>query len=135
LDIDDSSAADRGYLVSIKYWELHVVPGTLKDRSRAWDRWFEEVVKSAKVSDFHWHDLRHTLASRLIMSGVDLRSVGELLGHRTLVMVMRYSHLAPGHLREAVNRLSQEKAGTRTDTKTPMVPRKARRKSRQPTVN
>jgi site-specific recombinase XerD len=43
------------------------------------------------------------------MSGVDLRSVGELLGHRTLVMVMRYSHLAPGHLREAVSRLVENK--------------------------
>ena len=59
----------------------------------------------AEVADFHWHDLRHTFASRLIMGGVDLRSVGELLGHKTLVMVMRYSHLAPEHLREAVNRL------------------------------
>jgi len=83
----------------------YVVPGTEKDRTRAWDRWFEDAVKMAEVADFHWHDLRHTFASRLIMSGVDLRSVGELLGHRTLVMVMRYSHLAPEHLREAVSRL------------------------------
>ena len=113
----------------------YVVPGMLKDRSRAWDRWFEEAVKLAKVSDFHWHDLRHTFASRLIMSGVDLRSVGELLGHRTLVMVMRYSHLAPGHLRDAVNRLGQKRTGTRTDTKHPMIPRKTKGKSRQPTVN
>lgn len=113
----------------------YVVPGMAKNRSRAWDRWFENVVKMAEVSDFHWHDLRHTFASRLIMGGVDLRSVGELLGHKTLVMVMRYSHLAPGHLREAVNRLVEKRTGTRTDTKAPMIPRKARGKSRQPTVN
>jgi site-specific recombinase XerD len=37
-------------------------------------------VKNANVNDFHWHDLRHTFASRLIMNGVGLRSVGELLG-------------------------------------------------------
>lgn len=113
----------------------YVVPGTPANRSRAWDRWFEDAVKQAKVDDFHWHDLRHTFASRLIMSGVDLRSVGELLGHRTLVMVMRYSHLAPGHLRDAVNRLVARRAGTRSSTKPALVPGKARGRSRQQTVN
>ena len=39
------------------------------------------------------------------MSGVDLRTVAELLGHRTLEMVMRYSHLAPEHQASAVDRL------------------------------
>jgi site-specific recombinase XerD len=39
------------------------------------------------------------------MAGVDLRSVAELLGHRTLQMVMRYSHLAPEHQASAVDRL------------------------------
>jgi len=113
----------------------YVVPGTEKNRTRAWDRWFEDAVKMAEVTDFHWHDLRHTFASRLIMGGVDLRSVGELLGHKTLVMVMRYSHLAPGHLRDAVNRLVRKRTDPRTDTKAVMVPRRARGKSRQPTVN
>ena len=113
----------------------YVVPGTLKDRSRAWDRWFEDAVKVARVEDFHWHDLRHTFASRLIMSGVDLRSVGELLGHRTLVMVMRYSHLAPGHLREAVGRLVEKTSGSRTDTKRKTIIRKIRAKLSQVTVN
>jgi site-specific recombinase XerD len=113
----------------------YVVPGTEKNRTRAWDRWFEDAVKMAEVTDFHWHDLRHTFASRLIMGGVDLRSVGELLGHKTLVMVMRYSHLAPGHLRDAVNRLVRKRTDPRTDTKPVMVLRKARGKSRQPTVN
>jgi integrase len=39
------------------------------------------------------------------MAGVDLRTVAELLGHRTLQMVMRYSHLAPEHQTSAVDRL------------------------------
>jgi len=47
----------------------------------------------------------HTFASRLVMAGVDLRTVAELLGHRTLQMVMRYSHLAPEHQASAVDHL------------------------------
>jgi site-specific recombinase XerD len=69
-----------GSLLKRKDESGYVVPGTLENRSRVWDRWFEEAVKNAKVNDFHWHDLRHTFASRLIMNGVGLRSVGELLG-------------------------------------------------------
>jgi site-specific recombinase XerC len=49
------------------------------------------------------------------MAGVDLRTVAELLGHRTLQMVMRYSHLAPEHQASAVDRLV--KPGNRRDTK------------------
>jgi len=58
-----------------------------------------------RLEGFTWHGLRHTFASRLVMSGADLRTVQELGGWRTLSMVMRYSHLAPDHLRAAVERL------------------------------
>ncbi len=43
-----------------------------------------------------WHALRHTFASRLVAAGVDLRTVQELGGWRTLSMVQRYAHLSPG---------------------------------------
>src|SRR5215469_4775887 len=62
-----------------------------------------------------WHCNGHTFASRLVMAGVDLRTVAELLGHRTLQRVMRYSHLAPEHQASAVDRLVE--AGNRRDTK------------------
>jgi integrase len=59
----------------------------------------------SRLEGFTWHGLRHTFASRLVMAGVDLRSVQELGGWRTLAMVQRYSHLSPDHLRAAVDRL------------------------------
>ena len=62
---------------------------------------FMGAVKRAGLSDFHFHDLRHTYASWKVMAGVDLRTVAGLLGHRTLAMVMRYAHLAPEHLEKA----------------------------------
>jgi integrase-like protein len=55
----------------------------------------------------------NTFASRLAMAGVSLRTLAELLGHKTLAMVMRYAHLAPAHLRDAVERIA---TGTPTDT-------------------
>ena len=67
--------------------------------------WFEKCLAEAGITNFRWHDLRHTFASRLVMKGVDIRTVQELLGHRTIQMTLRYSHLAPVHQLEAVQRL------------------------------
>ena len=78
--------------------------------------WFPSALEEAKIEGYTWHCNRHTFASRLVMAGVDLLTVAELLGHRTLQMVMRYSHLAPEHQASAVDRLV--KAGNRRDTKT-----------------
>jgi len=49
---------------------------------------------------------RHTFASRLAMVGVDLRTIQELGGWRSLKMVERYAHLSPSHKAEAVERLA-----------------------------
>ena len=67
--------------------------------------WFEPAVGEAGVRDFTWYCLRHTFASRLVMAGVDLRTVAELMGHQQIQMTMRYAHLAPAHTSAAVERL------------------------------
>jgi site-specific recombinase XerD len=67
--------------------------------------WFVSALKDANINDYTWHCNRHTFASRLVMAGVDLRTVGELLGHKSLSMTMRYAHLAPAHNAAAVDRL------------------------------
>jgi site-specific recombinase XerD len=85
--------------------------------------WFEPAVATAKLDDFTWHCLRHTFASRLVMAGVDLRTVRQLMGHKTLQMTVRYAHLAPEHQLAAVERLCEaaspqaEPSDTRSDTK------------------
>jgi site-specific recombinase XerD len=82
------------------------------------DKFFPRAVKLAQealrkaelptsgLDGYTWHGNRHTFASRLIMAGVDLRTVQELGGWKSLKMVQRYGHLAPGHLHEAVERLT-----------------------------
>ncbi len=69
---------------------------------------FENALKRAGIDNFHFHDLRHTFASHLAMSGVDIRTIAALLGHKTLQMTMRYSHLSPGYLQDAVSVLSEK---------------------------
>jgi site-specific recombinase XerD len=63
--------------------------------------------EATRLEGFTWHGLRHTFASRLVMNGVDLLTVKELGGWRTLAMVQRYAHLAPDHLRAAVEGLAR----------------------------
>lgn len=57
-----------------------------------------DALKVAGIQNFHWHDLRHTAASYLTMAGVSLVEVATILGHKTLSMVARYSHLADSHI-------------------------------------
>lgn len=81
--------------------------------------WFDKALADAKIKGYSWHCNRHTFASRLVMAGVDIRTVGELLGHKSLSMTMRYAHLAPAHNAAAVDRLvsySEIGADTATDT-------------------
>jgi integrase len=80
--------------------------------------WFPGALEEAKVEGYTWHCNRQTFASRLVMAGVALRNVAELLGRRTLQMVMRYSHLAPEHQASAVDRLvkARNKRDTKPDT-------------------
>jgi site-specific recombinase XerD len=59
----------------------------------------DKVAKAADVGHLSLHVLRHTFASHLIMSGVDLPTVQRLMGHKDIKTTMRYAHLAPDHLR------------------------------------
>ncbi len=70
------------------------------------------------------HTLRHTFASRLVMAGVDLRTVQELGGWSDLSMVQRYAHVGPSHKAEAVRRIADSFHNTvhNTPQKADLVP-------------
>jgi len=68
---------------------------------------FLKALEKSGIIKFRFHDLRHTFASHLVMSGVDLNTVRELMGHKSIEMTLRYSHLSPDHKRRAVDILSR----------------------------
>ena len=84
--------------------EARVLPERdLKGLSRA----FARLAADLKLPNLRFHDLRHDAASTLTMAGVSQRAVMEILGHRDPRMTMRYQHLSPGHLRDAMRALDQ----------------------------
>jgi integrase len=83
-------------------WVFWYGPGRrIGDPKKAW----QAATRRAGLTDLHFHDLRHTFASHLAMAGVDLLTLQALLGHKTTRMTVRYTHLAPSHLSEAVRAL------------------------------
>jgi len=60
-------------------------------------RAFKTACMKAEIKDFHFHDLRHTFASHLVMDNTGLAVVRELLEYKDIKMTMRYSHLSSEH--------------------------------------
>jgi len=76
-------------------------------KARYLGRAFTKTVKRAGISNFRFHDLRHTFATRLVHKGVDLYKVQRLLGHKTALMTQRYAHHGPESLRDGVKALER----------------------------
>jgi len=68
---------------------------------------FEKALRKAEIENFHFHDLRHSFATKLVQNGVDLYKLKELLGHKTVSMTARYAHHYPESLRESVHILDK----------------------------
>ena len=66
--------------------------------------WYD-VLETAGISNFHFHDLRHTTASMLAAQGASLLEIADVLGHKTLAMVKRYSHLVVDHKAKVIEKL------------------------------
>jgi hypothetical protein len=74
------------------------------DITRPW----EAALRKANIEDFRFHDLRHSAASYLAMSGASLAEIAEVLGHKTLQMVKRYSHMSESHTAGVVERMNNK---------------------------
>lgn len=72
-------------------------------------RAFRLALKKARIEEFHFHDLRHTFATRLVQAGVELYKVQRLLGHKSPMMTQRYAHHYPESLRDGVEVLDRLK--------------------------
>ena len=84
-------------------------PGKVK-RHRSQDLrtpWLESL-KAAQIEDFRFHDLRHSAASYLAMNGATPGEIAEVLGHKTLQMVKRYSHLSEAHTSKVVASMNEK---------------------------
>ena len=67
---------------------------------------WENALKKAGIENFKFHDLRHSCASYLAMGGASLSEIAEVLGHKSLSMVARYSHLSEAHTAGVVERMN-----------------------------
>lgn len=101
-------------LLELRQWGLQEFPGSpwvFPSASGGHIRWFKTAFRNscrrAGIADFRIHDLRHTCASWLVMAGVDLYTVRDLLGHRSVTTTERYAHLAPDKLTAAVAKLEK----------------------------
>lgn len=72
-------------------------------------RAFRLALKKVRIEEFHFHDLRHTFATRLVQAGVELYKVQRLLGHKSPMMTQRYAHHYPESLRDGVEMLDRLK--------------------------
>ena len=85
-----------------------VEPGDTEVEYYCFDAHWYAAIEKAGLEDFRFHDLRHTTASILASQGATLLEIADVLGHKTLAMVKRYSHLTSGHKAKLIERMARE---------------------------
>ena len=86
-------------------------PKTGKHSYYHFEKAWRKARQDAGISDFRFHDLRHSCASYLAMNGATTAEIAAVLGHKTLVMVKRYSHLSDEHVRGVVEKTAEKVLG------------------------
>jgi len=84
---------DKIFDIKSNYVFTRINGNPIKSFNKSW--WGS--LKEAGIEDFHFHDLRHTFCSNLILSGADLKDVKEMIGHKDISMTDRYSHLTTAY--------------------------------------
>ena len=103
----------RAVVVSRNEATAHVLPAPEGGYLHNFNRYWYAALKRAGIEDLHFHDLRHTFATRYMMAGGNLFSLQILLGHKTAAMVQRYAHLSREHLQAEVERLAAPRPSMR----------------------
>ena len=85
----------------------HVICRTDGTPIKCFNKAWWHALEIAGISDFHFHDLRHTFCSNLIMSGGDLKDAKEMIGHSDISMTDRYSHLSGDHVIRKQDQLAE----------------------------
>ncbi len=97
----EEKGIDHGYVFTNRMGRPYSVEG------QGYKRVFKTACEKAGIRDFRFHDLRHTFASYLVMSGVDLYTVQELMRHSSPRMTRRYAHLSPEHIRKELEKVRE----------------------------
>ena len=90
------------------------LPGPIFDYAKP----FNAARDAAKITNFRFHDCRHSTASYLAMNGASASEIAAVLGHRTLQMVKRYAHLSDGHVGDVIQKMNDKIFGA-TNAGTP----------------
>lgn len=85
-----------------------IFPGTSGLKPITIDRPWRAAILSSGIENFHFHDLRHSSASYLAMNGATLIEIAAVLGHKTLAMVKRYSHISSSHTHQVVSSMNDK---------------------------
>jgi integrase len=107
LPLAGPALEELGKLSRLRYVTSDLMFATKKGIARFPQRRWEKALQAADLEDLRFHDLRHTAASYLAMSGATLAEIAEVLGHKTLAMVKRYSHLSESHTHMVVERMNE----------------------------
>jgi len=86
----------------------HLFPGVGTNKPVDTKKPWETALRKANIENFRFHDLRHCTASYLAMGGASLAEIAEVLGHKTLSMVKRYSHIAESHTHKVVSAMNDK---------------------------
>jgi len=84
------------------------LPKSTKCKSLSVSAHFRAVRDAVGMHWLHFHDLRHSAASEMINSGVDLYTVGAVLGHKSAQSIKRYAHLATASLSDAIGKIGRK---------------------------
>lgn len=89
-------------------WVFYYRKSRIKDPKKA----FFKACSDAGISDFHFHDLRHTFAAWAVQRGIPIKTLQELMRHEDITSTMIYAHLAPENLRDAIDLMTYDKTMT-----------------------